>query len=493
LGGIKLSQNIWQDFKINVKDKLPLYKQIINQIEIMVHDGRLKPGTRLPSERSMAKFLNVSRMTITLANEEMKARGMVRSHQGSGTFILRGLRIKEMENVMDWPLDFAYPTGDINQGMDEIMSFGQNAHLINFAGVGTAPEVHPGIELSQCLSEHLRKNPILLQLPSPTQGYEPLRLEMRNWLKKVQIVADLNEIMIVSGAMQGLDLISRLFLKTGDYVVMEEPGFLAAADAFTATGAKILRITLDDEGIRLDSLENLLMQFPIKFIYVNPTFQNPTGVTMSLQRRKQLLELCKKYGVFIVEDDPFSLLFFENKPDPPIKTLGSDNVIYIQSFSKYVYPGIRLAVLVAPEGIIYNLSKVKQRVDLHSNNLTQIALHAYIVGGHLENHILRLRKAYTERLNIIKEFLKKSPNIQCQLPEGGVFIWCKVPKEIPADRLLEFAVQNGLTFVPGNWMSGVGMFENYIRLAYTHPSLDWLKKGFALINHTISEYKEYQF
>ena len=472
---------------------MPLYKQIIHQVEGMVHDGRLKPGTRLPSERSMAQLLNVSRMTITLANEEMKARGIVRSHQGSGTFILRGPRVKEPEKDLDLPLEFAYPTGDINQGIDEIMRLGENTHLINLAGAGTPPEVHPGIDLSQCFSDHLRKYPILLQLPSPTQGYEPLRMEMKQWLKKVKIDAELNEIMIVSGAMQGLDLISRLFLSPGDYVVMEEPGFLGAADAFTATGAKILRITLDEEGIRLDSLENLLMQFPIKFIYVNPTFQNPTGVTMSLQRRKLLLELCLKYGVFIIEDDPFSLLYYEESPDPPIRSLGKENVIYIQSFSKYLYPGIRVAVLVAPEGIIHNLSKVKQRVDLHSNNLTQIALHAYISEGNLENHIVRLRKAYSERLHLLKELLSKSPYIQCRLPEGGVFLWCKVPKEIPADRLLEFAVKNGLTFVPGNWMSGVGMYENYIRLAYTHPSLDWLKKGLKQIDHTISEYKKYQF
>ncbi|MBB2482004.1 PLP-dependent aminotransferase family protein [Bacillus sp. APMAM] len=488
-----MTKNIWEEFAINAKDKMPLYKQIIHQVEGMVHDGRLKPGTRLPSERKMAKLLNVSRMTITLANEEMKARGMVRSHQGSGTFILRGPRAKEVERDLDLPVEFAYPTGEINQGMDEIMRHGENTHLINLAGVGTAPEVHPGIELSQCFSEHLRKNPILLQLPSPTQGYEPLRLEMISWLKKVKIEVKLNEIMIVSGAMQGLDLISRLFLKPGDYVVMEEPGFLGAADAFKATGAKILRITLDEEGIRLDSLENMLMQFPIKFIYVNPTYQNPTGVTMSLKRRKKLLELCSKYGVLIVEDDPFSLLYFEDKPAPPIKSLGSDNVIYIQSFSKYLYPGIRLAVLVANEGIIHNLSKVKQRVDLHSNNLTQIALHAYISEGNLENHIWKLKSAYLERLHLMKELLNEGPYIHCKLPEGGVFLWCKVPKEIPTDRLLEFAVINGFTFVPGNWMSGVGMFENYIRLAYTHPSLEWLKKGIKLLHHTILEYKEYQF
>jgi 2-aminoadipate transaminase len=316
---------------------------------------------------------------------------------------------------------------------------------------------------------------------------------MKNWLKRVQIKAGLNEIMMVSGAMQGLDLISRLFLKPGDFVVMEEPGFLAAADAFTATGAKILRITLDDEGIRLDSLENMLMQFPVKFIYVNPTFQNPTGITMSLERRKQLLHLAKKYGVLIVEDDPTSLLYFSEKPCPPIKALGSDHVIYIQSFSKYVYPELRLAVLVAFESIIHHLSKIKQRVDLHSNNLTQIALHSYISGGLLENHIQMLRQAYAQRLQDVQHRLKASPFLQCQIPKGGVFLWCRIPKEVPSDRLLEFALKKGLTFVPGNWMSGVGLFDHHIRLAFTHPTHDGLKKGLDLISDTISAYNAYQF
>lgn len=483
-----MSSTLWNQIVLDGEEKIPLYKQISSQVEQMVYEGKLKPGTRLPSERRMSEILKVSRMTITLANEDMKSKGIVRSQQGSGTFIMRGPRIERSEQGGTWNANFAYQTGNINYGMEEIMRFGRDPRLIHLAGVGTAPEVHPGIELSQCFSEHLRKYPVLLQLPAPTEGYEPLRMDARKWLTESGIDANPQEIMIVSGAMQGLDLISRLFLGPGDYVIMEDPGFFAASDAFSATGAKILRITLDQEGIRIDSLENLLMQFPVKFIYVNPTFHNPTGITMSLKRRKHLLDLAKKYKVLIVEDDPFSLLYYGKKPVPSLKSMDQDNnVIYIQSFSKYLFPSLRVAVLVAPEGIVSNLLKVKQRIDLHSNNLTQIAVQAFLSEGRLSQHIEKLRHAYSARLDVIRHVLKNNPDIRCQIPDGGVFLWCKIPDSIRSERLLELAIHRGVSFVPGNWMSGVGLCENYLRLAFTHPSLDLLKKGIEVINNIVSE------
>jgi 2-aminoadipate transaminase len=488
-----LWDSLWEQISLDATQRTPLYRQISQQTEQLVHEGKLKPGTRLPSERKMAELLKVSRMTVSLAYEEMKARGFVRSQQGSGTYVMRGPRIERTEQVVTWHTHFAYQTGNVNHAMEEIMRFGRDPSLIPLAGVGTAPEVHPGIEMSQFFAEHLRKNPILLQLPTPTQGYEPLRLEMKKWLEQVEIDAEPHEIMIVQGAMQGLDLISRLFLAPGDYVIMEDPGFLAASDAFSATGAKILRITLDEEGIRTDSLENLLMQFPVKFIYVNPTFHNPTGVTMSLERRKHLLALARKYRVPIVEDDPYSLLYYGKKPLPPLRAMDRDNlVIYLHTFSKYLYPGLRVAALVAPEAIISSLSKVKQRIDLHSSNLSQIAVHAYLTEGRLERHLKKLRKAYAQRLEVAARLLQETPDIRCHIPDGGVFLWCKIPASIRAERLLQFAIRNGVAFVPGNWMSGVGLGDNYMRLAFTHPSLDMMKRGIELIQQSIKEYKSYQ-
>lgn len=488
-----MSVALWNQIILDAEERTPLYRQISQQTEQMVHEGRLKPGTRLPSERKMAELLQVSRMTITLAYEDMKTRGVVRSQQGSGTFIMRGPRIERTEQVVTWHTSFAYQTGNVSHAMEEIMGFGGDPRLIPLAGVGTAPEVHPGIELSQYFAEHLRRNPILLQLPTPTQGYEPLRVDLLSWLQEIGIHATQKEVMIVQGAMQGLDLISRLFLGPGDYVIMEDPGFLAASDAFTATGAKILRITLDEEGLRTESLENLLMQFPVKFIYVTPTFHNPTGISMSLRRRKHLLELAKKYRVLIVEDDPYSLLYYGKKPLPPLRAMDEDNlVIYIQTFSKYLFPGLRVAVLVAPEGIVSNLSKVKQRIDLHSNNLSQVAVHAYLTEGRLSHHVEKLRQAYANRLEIISQLLRDIPDIRCQLPEGGVFLWCKIPTSIRAERLLQFAIHKGVAFVPGNWMSGVGLGDHYMRLAFTHPSLDMLKKGIHLISEALDEYHSYQ-
>ncbi|WP_164553264.1 PLP-dependent aminotransferase family protein [Brevibacillus marinus] len=489
-----MSSQIWSQLRLDPQKRLPLYKQISQQTEQLVHEGKLKPGVRLPSERKMAEMLKVSRMTITLAYEDMKARGIVRSQQGSGTFIMRGPRIEHSEQAVTWHTQFAYETGKINYAMEEVMRFGRDPRLIPLAGVGTAPDVHPGIELSQFFAEHLRRNPMLLQLPTPTQGYEPLRQDLRGWLAESGIHAAPEETMIVSGAMQGLDLISRLFLGPGDYVIVEDPGLPAASDAFAASGAKILRITLDEQGIRTESLENLLMQFPVKFIYVNPTFHNPTGITMSLERREHLLALAKRYGVPIVEDDPTGLLYYGKKPTPPLKAMDRDDlVIYLRTFSKYVFPGLRVAVLVAPEPIVSNLLKVKQRIDLHSNNLSQIAVHAFLLEGRLQRHLERLRSAYAARISLLEEMLSAYPDIQCQFPQGGVFLWCKLPPHIRAERLLQIAIRKGVAFVPGNWLSGVGLGDHHLRLAFTHPSLDLLKEGIKRIGEAIAEYSSYQW
>ncbi|USK70221.1 PLP-dependent aminotransferase family protein [Peribacillus asahii] len=468
---------LWQDIKLDSEHKLPLYKQISEQVEKMVYQGKLKPGTRLPSERKLADYLQVSRMTITLANEDMKTKGIIRSQQGSGTFIMRGPRRERVSTKTKWQSNFVYETDTMNHGLEAIIKFGQNSESIQLARAGTAPEIHPGIEISECLAECLREHPKLIQLPSPTQGYGPLHSYMLEWLKESGLYPKKSEMMIVSGAMQGLDLISRLFLGPGDYVIVEEPGFQVASDAFTASGAEILRITLDKEGIKLDNLEQLLRNFPVKFIYLNPTFHNPTGIVMSQQRRKDLLTLAKKYHVLLIEDDPTSLLYYGKKPAPPLKTMDEDGmIIYLRSFSKYLFPELRVAVVVAPEGIIANLTKIKQRIDLHSNVLTQAAVYTFLSEGRLAAHLQRVRKAYKIRVDMVQEAFSKSKAVSVQIPEGGIFAWCKLEHGLSSERLLDLALPD-VSLVPGNWMSGTGMYENYFRLAFTNPPLEQLKRG----------------
>ncbi|HEY8909136.1 MAG TPA: PLP-dependent aminotransferase family protein [Desulfosporosinus sp.] len=297
-------------------------------------------------------------------------------------------------------------------------------------------------------------------------------------------------IMILSGSQQGLDLLSKVFLEPGDYVVMEEPSFLGAIGVFKAAGARILTVPMDEEGLRTDLLEQILSRHRPKFIYTLPTFQNPTGTNMSLSRRQELLKLAYQYHVPIVEDDPYSELYYENQPSPSLKSLDEyGHVIYLGTFSKMLFPGLRLGWCVAPPSVLEQLTLAKQHVDLHTSTTTQWMMTEFCKQGLLDEHLPIVRNQYKRQRDAMVAALTEfgPQGVTWTVPEGGYYLWCELPHGMKAATLLTKSAEKNVTFVPGNAFYVNSGGKDRIRLCFSRHPETTIREGIHRLCEAISK------
>jgi 2-aminoadipate transaminase len=304
--------------------------------------------------------------------------------------------------------------------------------------------------------------------------------------------------MITNGSQQALDLLGKIFINPGDRILVESPTYLGALQAWNTYNAQYVTVPSDDDGIQVDKLEMALRAGP-KFMYVLPNFQNPTGVTIPLERREKLVELADQYGVPIVEDDPYGQLRFEGKHIPTVEYLDDQlhgngtsyhgNVIYLSTFSKILAPGIRLAWVVATPEIIQKLVTAKQGADLHTSTFNQIV--AYEVGrkGFLNDHIKRINSVYKERRDIMLEELEKNmpEGVKWTRPQGGLFLWATLPEKCNSKELLIKAVEKKVAFVPGESFYPNGGGQNTMRLNFSNAQPDMIRIGIRRLAETIKE------
>lgn len=276
---------------------------------------------------------------------------------------------------------------------------------------------------------------------------------------------------MLSGSQQGLDFAARIFIRPGDTVIVEEPTFFGAIQIFQAAGARIIGVPIDKEGMRTDILETLLVRHKPKFIYTLPTYQNQSGVSLSLRRRYELLNLAYQYQLPILEDDPYNELCYEGSPFPPLKALDRhDYVIYLSTFSKVLFLGLRVGWVNAPQQVLAKFAYLKQMTDLHANTPGQMLLDAFIRKAYYEKHTMLLRKEYTERRNVMLKALEKYkiPGTSWNKPEGGYYIWCRLPDNTIRHKLVANAAKRGVVFLPGEAFYPDGtQGDTHIRLNYT--------------------------
>jgi 2-aminoadipate transaminase len=295
-------------------------------------------------------------------------------------------------------------------------------------------------------------------------------------------------IMITSGSQQALDFIGRIFLNRGDYIVVENPTYLGAMQAWNAYGAQYISVPMDQDGMIVDELEKALRIGP-KFIYILPNFQNPTGSTLSLERRQQIVELADKYGVPIVEDDPYGQLRYEGEHLPSLvyldsKHRGDDgiytgNVIYLSTFSKILAPGIRLAWVIAPEQVIKKLVLTKQGADLHTATFNQIVAYEVGKGGFLDEHVKTIRATYKERRDVMLETMDEiwPAGTSWTHPQGGMFLWGVLPQGMDSAEVLKMAIEKKVAFVPGFAFHANGGGHNTMRINFSYSKPDVIREG----------------
>jgi len=382
----------------------------------------------------------------------------------------------------------------------ELLKLTEQPDVISFAGGLPAPEVFPVKEFHEACNAVLENfGPQALQY-STTEGYLPLREMIARHSLRYNAEVTVENIMITSGSQQALDFIGRLFLNRGDYIVVESPTYLGALQAWNAYGAQYIPVQTDEHGMIVDELEAALRIGP-KFIYVLPNFQNPGGSTLSLERRRKLVEIADKYGVPIVEDDPYGQLRYEGVHIPPVVSLDSEfrgpngghysgNVIYLSTFSKLLAPGLRLAWVIAPPQVIRKLVMTKQAADLHTSSFNQYVAYEVGKGGFLDEHVKVIRAVYKERRDVMIEMMEEMfpPEVTWRKPHGGMFLWGILPAEMDSADVLKKALERKVAFVPGEAFHPNGGGKNTMRLNFSYSAPDLIREGVDRLGTTLKEF-----
>jgi DNA-binding transcriptional MocR family regulator len=351
---------------------------------------------------------------------------------------------------------------------------------ISFAAGIPAPELYPLDDFQQTMTHVLNTVGQALLQPCPVEGYYPLRQTIARRMADRGAALRAENILIVTGSQQGLDLVARAFLRAGDEVIVEAPSYLGALQIFGAAGARLLGVPLDEEGMRLDVLENILVRYRPKLIYTLPTFQNPSGCTMAPRRRLRLLELARRHRVPIVEDDPYGELYYTDQPPAPLLALDQDEyVIYLSTFSKILFPGLRLGWVAAPRPVIERLSQIKQLADLHCSTLIQGAAHEFCGRGALDKHLDRVRDLYRQRRDaMLTALTRHSPaGLEWDEPQGGFNLWCRLPLGLKARQLMTEAARHSVALVPGEVFYPDGGGQEEMRLNFSCPPVTLIEEG----------------
>lgn len=390
-------------------------------------------------------------------------------------------------------LNFSTRLKDEADDLKNLMKLSESQGIISFAGGFPAPELFPSELLRDITNKVLKSYPNIALQYGASEGYTKLReLIAKQRMTNVNINCSFENIIITNGSQQGLDFAGRLFINKGDKIIVEKPTYLGALTAFKAYEPEFLEVDLDKDGMNMDCLESLLLKNKdIKFIYTIPDFQNPSGITMSIEKRQTLCKLAKKYNVPVIEDNPYNELIFKGNPLPSIKSFDEDGyVIYLGTFSKTFCPGLRIGWMCAEEHIIDKLLICKQGADLQSSTFNQIIAYEFLSTYNLDDHIVNIRKVYSDRKNsMIKNIQNYFPNtIEYTDPLGGLFTFITLPKEITSNAFLNKSLQKGVAFVPGDSSFALGKDHNHIRLNYSYMTKEKSEEGIKILGSLLKTF-----
>lgn len=375
----------------------------------------------------------------------------------------------------------------------EILKFVQLPDIISLAGGWPDPALFPVEDLDEiCHYILAEKGKEALQY-GITEGYPPLRRFLAERMATYGLATNEDNIVITAGSQQALDLIGRIFLDPGDAILLEKPSYVGAIQAWRTYGVKFVTVPLDDEGMRVDLLEEAIVENKPKFIYALPNFHNPAGVTLTLERRKRLVELANRYGVPIVEDNAYGELRYEGEHLPPLVVLdaerGGGNVLYLGTFSKLIAPGLRLGWIVAPTEVARQVVLAKQGADLHTNSFGQVMVYEYCRRGLLQPHIEEIIATYRERRDAMLAALERHfpEGVRWTKPEGGLFLWVILPEGVDSVELLKEAVEEKVAFVPGTAFYADGTGHNTLRLTFATASPEMIEEGIKRLGKAIKK------
>lgn len=448
-----------------------LYLKLYNLLKEDIEDKKILH--KLPSIRKNAKDFKVSIFTVTKAYELLEKDGYVSGKRGSG-FLIKSNRNQHIFYSEDYMAneDFKYNY------------FNENC-TIDFSSASPKSNLFPIEILKESINYILDsegEKALLYELP---QGNINFRKTVVKSLKNLKITTNLENIQIISGAQQGINLLSQVLIQCGDIVVVENPTYKGALNSFLERGAIIEKIPIAEDGIDLLELESFLKYNRIKLLYTIPVFQNPTGITLSQRKRKELLKLAEKYDFYIIEDDSISDIYFSEKI-LPLKSLDSSNrVIYIKSYSKVFMPGFRLAFMVIPNTLTNEIIRAKYSTDISTSGLNQRIFQYFLERGIWEEYTENLRNYFKERQEFLYKKLLEIEKISFLKPQGGLSFWIKLPDNLTGEAIYFKLIKQGIKIIPGVVFSND--FINYIRLSFAQCSIEDIDMGVKALEKAIIE------
>ncbi len=365
--------------------------------------------------------------------------------------------------------------------------------IISFAGGAPDPNLFPKKEFAEIAKEILENQGNVALQYGVTEGYAPLREWTKARLVSQGVIADTEDVIIVSGGQQGIDLATKSLINPGDGIICEEPSFIGGLNCFRSFNAELYGVPVLSDGIDTEKLEEALKAHPnVKLLYTISTFQNPSGITISLEKRRKILELAEKYDFLIYEDNPYGELRFSGEEVPTFKSMDKDGrVIYFGSFSKILAPGMRLGFTSAPKPLLERMIICKQTEDVHTNVLSQMIAYEFVTRYSIDEHIAKLRAAYGKKCKLMMDCMDKyfPASVEHTCPEGGLFLFCTMPKGYDSKELMKLALEKNVAFVPGtSCMIDDKATYSTFRMNYSTASEEDIEKGVKALGEVLHEF-----
>ncbi|MEX5747036.1 PLP-dependent aminotransferase family protein [Massilia sp. X63] len=369
----------------------------------------------------------------------------------------------------------------------EILKITQRPEIISFAGGLPSPATFPVERMKEAYDKVLSENGKVALQYGPTDGYGPLREWIANSLSTEGSRILPEQILMTSGSQQALDLLGKVLIDEGSRVLVETPSYLGALQAFSVYRPEFASVDTDEHGLVPSSIDAIAQG--ARLLYALPNFQNPTGRSLSVERRQELVETCARLGLPLIEDDPYGTLSYRGEPMPKMVAMNPEGVIYMGSFSKVLTPGIRLGYVCAPLPLVRRLELAKQAADLHTAQLTQMVVHEVVKDGFLDQHIPTIRKLYGDQCQVMLDAMTEHfpASVTWTKPEGGMFIWVTLPKSIDAMKLLDQSLAARVAFVPGAPFYANEPATNTLRLSFVTVPPERIREGIAILGKLIKD------
>lgn len=483
---------LFSNLKLN--DEQPIYIQIKEYIDDMINKGLIPDNSKLPSTRELSQFLNVSRNSIISAYEELKADGVIYSVYGKGTFVNH----KNVSVNKSWNIDFSYLENEqtkIANDMDIVKNeIPWRNDLISFKSIAPNGELFDIDEFKKAFLNRLSLEGHKILNYGYAKGYKPLIDYLLSYMNSKGVDTSNKDILITNGFTEGLELILSSFTNKGDYIICENPTHNTAKKIFKFLGLNFVGIDINNNGLNFNMLEEKLdfleeKGIKPKFAYITPSYHNPTGLVMDPENRYRFYKLMKKHNIPIIEDGFNEELLYSSSHIFPIASLDNLNngVVYIGSFSKILFPGLRIGWILCDKAVISRLESVKRCKSIHVSFLDQAVLYDYLSNGAFEKYVKKIRKFYGEKFNYAYECVKKYIPNEYILGEGGLHIFIKL-KNINSRKLLAKCYDKGVIFMPGDIFYVNEKGEDTLRLGFSRLSFEEIEKGIKIIGESINSF-----